>query len=423
MSAPLRNGIRLALLSSLAPALEAGVLVVATAAGPGVDATSIQDAVAMAVEGDTILVRDGVYDRFTVTGKSLVVVAEGSDASVWFNPGTNGQGAAAIVVEGLDAGQEVVVRGLRTNYGVRVEDCTGAVWFDSVTVDGAPVLALCTISAVAGAHVEDAALVTFTGCTLVGEEGNTGALFGSGLPGDGLFALRSTAQLYDTRVLGGPGGGLLFNTAQEGAPGLRLQQSDVLTVGCSIEGGPGGRNGSPICSVTHATGGPGVRFASLAGSLSSVATTAVGGALDLEPMCPGQTGPAGPPIQGNGTIVPLAGFPRFLETDSPVRGGDPLRLTARGQPGELPVVFLSRTHSAFDLPALSGALLIGLPPEDTLVLPTTDASGTAWIDLPVPNVGAALGALTYYAQALFVDPSAGLWLGGGCTLTLVDGTL
>jgi len=407
----------LALLAAAVPA-SAEVLVVDAAGGPGVTASTIQAAVDVALEGDTILVRDGFYVGFTIDGKSLSVVADGPNVVAVQSTSLNSAPPAISVLNLVD-GQEVVVRGLRTNFGVSVVNCDGAVWFDGLFVVGASLTSGCQFTSNPGADVESSTRVTFTRCTLVGEMGNANAFWFAGSAA-GVCAVSSTLQLFDCSITGGDGISIgTMQLAQPGAPGLEVDGSTVTIVGCTIVGGAGGLTFGPVCDVVHPTGGAGVAFVGTPGTVQSAASTAVGGAADLGPLCPGQTGPQGPAISGTGTIVPLVGVARHLEANSPVRGGETLTFDVEGQAGEVPLVFVSLDHEPIPLLAFSGVLLVGLPPSDVFVLGALPASGQASLSFPVPPIG-LVGALTYYAQGVFLDPTAGLWLGAGTTVTLLD---
>lgn len=93
------------LLLSGGTALCQDVLVVDPAGGPGIDAVEIFDAVELAAPGDTILVRSGIYQAFTIDALPLSVIAD-TGAAVTVN--------GEIRVVNLAAGQTVLLRGLQT---------------------------------------------------------------------------------------------------------------------------------------------------------------------------------------------------------------------------------------------------------------------------------------------------------------------
>ena len=421
--------LRLALfaLACLALPTAGDVFVVKPTGGIGVDATTVQGAVDLAADGDTVLVYNGVYDPFTVDGKALDVIARGGNVILQFK--TFGGAAVefsepTIVVRNLSGDQQVLLQGFRTNFGVLVEDCAGPVWFDQLIVQGAISNAQCTTTPVHGAEVRDSQNVTFTNSQLIGEDGSSSTWNPLAAGSGALVRGNSSARFYGCTIDGGPGSDVNWNgPAQDGGPGLHLDDGEVLIVGCTIVGGPGGLGAGPVCTGPHQLGGPGVLFDTGGGTLSSAASTAVGGFADLSSLCPGSNGPAGPAISGSGTILPLPGFFHDVTANNPIRGGNTLTFQVTGQPGEVPLLLLSSTHDPLDLPNLSGALLIGLPLVDTFVLPALDASGAGSLAIAVPNVGATVGAVSYYTQSCFLDPAGPIWLGGGTTVTLLDVSL
>lgn len=391
------------------------VLVVDRVGGPGARFAEIRTAVAAAAEGDTILVRDGRYQPFVVYGKSLTVVADGPDAEVTGE--VDFFSTTAINVTALSARQQVVIRGLKADLGIGVYDCEGSVWFDEVDVAGA---SMCTLGGVSGGHVEDSTRVTFTRCALRGE--NSGYLVNGAPPTThGLDVSEgSSVFLFDCLLLGGDG---VYLGPTVGGAGLRIEGSTVSIAGCTLQGGAGGVSASDPCGPNNAIGGAGVEFVGTGGVLQSAESTAVGGAKDLGALCPGQSGPQGPAISGTGTVVALAGFARHLQASSPVRVGGSLTFALEGQPGEVPFLVVSESHAPATLLACSGVLLVGLPPAEVFVLPPLPASGRASLSFPVPALSGLSEGLTFYAQALFLDPSSRLWLGAGTTICLLEAGL
>jgi hypothetical protein len=411
----LRTWIGAAVLWTCGLAVHADVIVVDN---PGFG-FGIQNAVNAAAEGDTILVRNGTYGRFTITAKSLTVIADGTAVMIQAPTGQT-SGVPSIEVKSLGPGQTVLVRGFRTNMGYSVSDCAGSVWFEDMLCTGGT--ADCTFVPVHGALVRSSASVTFTRCELLGELGGPSTLFGVPESGAGLSAQSSTVQLFDCRLTGGYGEstGWILDPAP-GAPGIKVETSTVTIAGCTIRGGAGGLRTNALCSGPHAPGGAGVEFAGGAGIVRSAASTAVGGVASLGPMCPGQSAPAGPAIAGSGTIVALPGLARELRAKSPVRGGQPLRFDVTAQAGEVPLVLVSLDHAP--APWLKGTLLVGLPLEEVLVLAPLPPSGKAAVTFPAPNVGPLVGSIDLYAQAAFLASGQALWLGTGTSVVLLDAGL
>lgn len=410
-AAPFSVLLPLLLLAGAAPA-RAGVLVVDAAGGPGADFPAIQAAVDAAQDGDAVLVRDGVYAPFQVVGKALEVVADGAGARIEAS-----SAVPSVQVRDLLAGQQVLVRGFAIRFGLRVEDCDGAVWFDEMR--GERAATQCS-TAQPGAWLAGSGRVTFTRCTLVGSSNYGG--FGGQTVGDGVHAKGATVWLFDCAVFGATGTsqfsrGVGSGGATRGGHGLRIDAATVTIAGCDVQGGGGGIS-NPICGGNHARGGAGVFFAAAGGTLRSAASTATGGQTDLDALCPGQKGPAGPAVEGVGTVVPLPGFARHLRADGPVRGNGTLTFELEAQPGELPFLLVSDVHDP--APLWNGALLVGLPPVEVLALPALAASGTGTHALAVPNVGPAVASVSLYVQGVFVDPGSAVWVGAGTPVVLLD---
>ena len=401
-------------LSLPASVCAADVLVVDEASGPGADFVDLVAAVAAASSGDTILVRDGEYDEIVIDGKSLTLIADGEDVRILAR-----YSRPTVDVRNLVAGQQVTLRGFKTDTGMSVSDSQGSVWFDEIEVDGQT--ASCSAGGIDGVSAEDAAAVTITRCTLRGQT-NDDLSYPIAFKGDGLSAVNSTVQVYDSLLEGGAGRNPDFfyvTVPQPGGAGARIDNSVVSFFGCTAIGGPGGVVQWDLCAGTHANGGPGVAFVNATAILQSAESTATGGTANLTAVCPGLWGPSGPAIIGTGQILPLPGFARQLQANSPVRGGETLAFEIEGQPGETPILFVSPEHRPFPLASFNGVLLVG-DTTDLFVVGTLPASGQAEFSFPVPNIGAATGALTFFAQAIFLDPAPGLWLGAGTTVVLLD---
>ena len=104
-----------------------------------------------------------------------------------------------------------------------------------------------------------------------------------------------------------------------------------------------------------------------------------------------------------------------------MRSGQSLTFDVEAQPGEIPLLLVSTVHDP--LRFLNGALLVGLPPADALVLGSLPASGLASISFPVPSIGASTASLVLYTQSVFLDSAATVWLGAGTSVVLLDAGL
>ena len=406
-----RIGIGAAILWTCGPLAHANVIVVDAAGGPGSNFTFIRAAIAAAAEGDTLLVRDGMYSSFQIVGKSLTVVADGPSVELLEDVST---GLPTIEVRNLSSEQEVLIRGFHSNFGFLVANCAGSVWFDELSCTGDS--ATCTAAPIHGASVRNSSRVTFTRCELVGEFPPGG--YAAFQPGAGLEAVSSIVHLFDSTFTGGYGES--SGIPIPGGPGLWIEGSTVTVVGCTITGGAGGVDTTSPCSATaqHAPGGAGIAFVGENNVLRSAQSPAAGGQASLNPFCPGQLGPQGPTVTGSGTIVALPGSARHVSANSPLRGGETLSLQVEGGAGELPFVLVSRDHKP--LPLLNASLLVSLVWDDVLVLPPLDENGAGTLALTVPNVGPLVASLGFYAQAVFLDQVSKVWLGPGTTILLLD---
>ena len=380
--------------------------------GPGFG-FELQNAIDAAAEGDTILVKDGIYYAIQIVGKSLTVIADGSSVRIHVS---SSSGIPTIEVHDLSAEQEVLIRGFQVNFGVVVSDCAGSVWFDELVCTGDD--ATCMTLPIHAAQVTDSPRVTFTRCQLSGEsESGSYVAFQAGA---GLVAKASIVHLFDCTITGGDGQWSSFQpqAPTPGGAGMRIETSTVTVIGCTIRGGSGGVRSNTPCSGQNAPGGPGIAFVGDGGLVRSAQSPATGGVVNLNPLCPGQFGPAGPDVSGHGTILALPGIARHLSGNSPLRGGETLTLEVAGGAGELPFVLVSLDHRP--TPLLNGSLLVSLIWEDVLVVPQLNATGVGTLVLQVPNVGPIVASTTFYAQAVFFDELARIWLGPGTSNVLLD---
>jgi hypothetical protein len=235
--------------TSLALPASADVLVV-DASGGG-DHTCLDDAIAAAAEGDTLLVRSTCATSATVQAKSLTLVFDGDEEGLLLG---------GLSVRDLGPGQRVVLRGLKPtlpptvealslvdNVGhVWVEDCTfrggiGNVGFFGMTSPGRP-----------GVLVSGSSSVTFVRCRLYGGRGFSGQVVppnicapaSAGGPG-ARVQFGSKVAFYQCDLSGADGGnGNVCLTSAQGGDGLHVLDSDVFLSGCTASGGPGGVAGN-----------------------------------------------------------------------------------------------------------------------------------------------------------------------------------
>src|SRR5262245_50864538 len=82
--------------------------------GPGVDFTDIPPAIAAAADGDILLVKAGSYSHFTLSGKGLRILGEGSDSTfVSSSPSSAGTSISAV-----PAGSTVTIDRMKFSLGL-----------------------------------------------------------------------------------------------------------------------------------------------------------------------------------------------------------------------------------------------------------------------------------------------------------------
>ena len=411
-------------LALLLPSAAAGQVLVVDDGG-GADFTAIQDAVAAAAEGGTVLVKAGSYDGVAIDGKALTVVAEAGQAV---------QLGGAVTVTNLAAGQTVVLHGLAASSApkklearLEITDCAGDVWVEDCAFSAAAGFELATspISPEPVAVVRNSDRVSLTRCTLKGTDGLAGG-FSVVHAGGALLAVDSDVALYECDLQGGRGSDAFVNPVDlvfpggQGGRGAEVQGGALFVSGSSVRGGDGGSGLSFVWSCPAAgDGGDGLLLASGAPQATSLDTLFAGGAAGPSP--PSGCSPPGSPGQAvnaqSGAHAPLPGAARALEVGSPVREGELAGVEFSGEPGDLVVALVgSAPDHTLSLP-FSGVFLaqLGL----VSALGTADAAGSLAVQIPIPPFGSptleaadffvqvvALGAVGGQLQAVLGAPSA-----------------
>lgn len=243
------------LLALTAPALAGQLWVVDAAGGAGHDFTQLSAAVAAAGEGDTLLVRAGVYGDAVVFDKGLRIVAR--------TAGTPPVGEAVVVrglsVRGLQAGKHVLLSGLTftgDEAALSLKNNAGGVWIEDCAGLGAKGVGLVAApnfhkAGHPGLVAENCAEVVVLRSTFTGGEGHDGFVFptlDTGAGGAGA-ELREVvrAVVHGSELTGGRGGNTDNDDdwwpGQPGGHGLVLDQSTALVMGSTLRGGAGGQGG------------------------------------------------------------------------------------------------------------------------------------------------------------------------------------
>jgi hypothetical protein len=407
-----------------APFARADVIVVD--AGGGGDVTTLTDAVAAALNGDTILVRPGSYNEpgtVIVDGKGLTIVGErptppsGPDVTV--RPGfllRNLPAAHNVVIANLLVIGESSVPGFEVTPAlvlsdnvshVRVQDCdlVGGDAAGEGLPNGAP-----------GVDAVNSGSVALVDVSVRGGAGlyspDQGVIAGPG--GAGINWLGGQLLVYQSIVSGGDGGGGGIGASPNGGnggTGLQHASGTLLVVGSSIGGGDGG---------TAHFGGAGGTALAMGGSLGawllggSSLTGGAGGFSDVGP-----SGPAGAKLDDPLHVVKdFGGIKRRFDISSPLREGEQGVLDLGGLTNDVALVFLSPLLHQLPFPGHQGVLML-FP--GTMIGPfTLGPPGTLDVPFTVPPLGPSIEALSVHVQAAYLGVGGGTSLGPGRVLTLLD---
>ncbi len=397
----------LAVAPVLVTPIAADVIVVGSPEAPTID-----QAIALAADGDIVLLYGGSHSGFTLDGKGICVVSDGARAEI------NG----TITVRNLAAGQSVALQHLRVKSNslppITLDNNAGSVWiedsilwafgFGAVALEGSGSASLMVrrselrnYSDVGDPPAKGTPGVRLTNCTATFfESAIVGGLGGSwlgydcssipgGVGGDGLLATDCELHFVGGSVKGGTGGigdGCSSPThcsgGGTGGIGADLVGSSVVLVSCSVEGGAGGPAGGEFCS----TGSPGQPFKLLAGS--SVIDV-------LEPA--------------RGLVVP-----------SPAREGQSVTVVFIGQPGEFVQVLGSLAPDELSVPSVYGSLLLQWSGIVPLLSATLHASGQIILQTGLPMLDPTLEGVELKLQVLTFPTGGGFVLGEAATLVVLD---
>lgn len=247
----------LAIAPFLAP-LVTQVLVVDDDGGPGVDFTSIADAVLAAAPGDVVLVAAGTYGPFvidqplTVIGSGEATVVTG-DSAVLGTLATDAVAIANLRLEGIalqSCEGPVVLADVSRSWRIGAEFCADARLF---RVAAAGWVASASLSAAPGVRALDSR-VEIVACHRMGEGGKDG----TGKDGAEAVLAEGTSRvdLVASHLEGGIGSTVLSGYAGSGGVGLRVVgPAAVRLIGTNVRGGlPGWTTSWPNCAYDGSAG-------------------------------------------------------------------------------------------------------------------------------------------------------------------------
>ncbi|MEZ5963527.1 MAG: hypothetical protein R3F56_06745 [Planctomycetota bacterium] len=391
--------LRTAVAISLAPTLCAQTYIVDASNGPGTHFTDLPAAVSSVPDGASLRVRPGQYSQFVITAKSLSILGD-SEASVRINA----QSGSLITVRALAPAQQVVIRdvGSVQTYGpgaqIVVEDCAGAVTFDTCTIahsvsffgyTAQPALQvrrstnvhLRRIHGASGhpdASVADAC-VEFDSCQFAGRDQTVAGAEGYA----GLAVSHCRVSLRNCTIRGGAGGSDLYTSFGPGGPGLDAVDSTLdLAPGNSLTGGSGGIDPAGFgCYTIMASGGPGLR---MRGSQARHANATIRGGDGPCAVCLTECTVQGPAL--NLTASSLAAVPSApdLQYLGDVRQGGYVDLQLTAAPNELALLVLGFRPVCVSLPTIVdfGGILVS--PELPFGPFVTDVHGAVSYRLALP---------------------------------------
>ncbi len=406
-----------ALLALVAAPLCAGTIwIVDVNGGPGSDLLQIQDAVDIAVGGDTILVRSGTYLPFTIDAKPLVVSADVGAEVLFFSSNP------ISFVKNIPAGQRVVLSGLGPAPAilpaavVRLEQNDGAVWLQDCHLRGMA-QGLFGEPDIAGLSISECANVMVSDCTIAG-------VF-AGSDDAGVEIESSKVAIHDSVIVGGKGsnGAAGLVDGSPGGAGLLVHSGQVYLSGSSVTGGTGGDGGPFEVVILCGNGGPGGTALVLGDGQPQVTlrdttlTAGPGGGADA--LC--DPGPEGLVTEiSSGSLDTLPGDARSFSMTSPVRELETITVTFTGAPGELAFGLLSSGPSLqFTFGSLGGAFLLASPFQ-AILLGVLDGNGElSFTTSTVDPFGPGVLPLTLHAQAAF-QGGGEVALSGGRALVLLD---
>jgi hypothetical protein len=403
---------------------------------PDVNFTTVQGAVDIASDGDTILLRaapGSVFGPINIFQKSLTIVgAETNQSPASFS-------TEEVIIRGLLPSQSVTLIGIPRFNGERgiFENNQGSIWIE----DGrfGPEAGLHDAPFFETVRILNCASINFVNVPFSAPQVTEACPPGDpclGVPGNtSIRVINSEVNLYDCPLGGGAGSvgndGLQFEPAGgTGGPGIRLENSTANIYGSFVIGGAGGVGGQNLPAPFCSDGGAGgsaiyladtnshvrVQDSTILGGTGGKWTTAIqppNGCVDGAPGVP-----FGGPGAANVTVLPDIHKVAAFESNHAVREGQVDELNIEAGPDDLIFLGVAGTFESTFVPALFGTTAI--QPLTVINLGTAGNSGSRTIPLLIGDVTTPGQSITVYIQAYFFNNLLQLSLSAPTALAIVD---
>lgn len=391
----------------------------------------VEDAIALAADGDVILVRPGIYRPIVLGDKSLTIQGDPHatirSMGLW---GTPTQQSQALSIQDLPVDRHVALRNLRFELfiapgltsTVLVGNSRGAIQFEDCAILG---------GLGPGARVFGSDAVTFTRCTITGGAAHVTPTGGFTTVHAGLWSLASRVHLFDCLVQGGKGkdsDGFYGAFTTSGGPGLRVAGSQIFLSGCVVVGGQAGGHteffGTSCGELFE--GGPGMLLEGGSGGgtvIHRLDTLTLGGdGAEPLPACTNSPSLPGPELVGqDGVVIDLPQGRRAFGWASPARFGDTVEVGFLGQAGDATwLLFSAGVHGSQALLPLPFVSHVDLTDFGLLFVGNVPVGGQLWISLTAPPAPPGVAAYAITGQALFLDTHGELLASGPSLLQVVQ---
>ncbi len=345
---------------------QADVIVVDAAGGPGSDFTSLQDAVLAALDGDTLLVRDGNYRgglTIDAGARSLTLVADaGAEPAV-----------TSVAISNVAAGKEVVLRGIDMSgglfsYGLNVFENDGRIWVEDAVIGGSTVFG--------GISATNTNSIVIARCSV------------SQAAPSGIRVEDASASIYDTDVAAASGGDALY-----------VRNGSVHVSGGTFTGGSGADAIPPFC-IPATAGGDGL-FVVGASTVDLLGATFVAGTGGSVGACGGNDGADGQDINVvSGVVSTSIETARSYVFDAPVRAGQSTQVRFQGQHGELALAYFSSSSLTPLSPGFAEGWLTLAPPSRRFLVTAIGPDDTSTENVVIGSIG-GLDQVKVFTQAIY----------------------